>query len=299
MAPVADASGSFAEVLRCAIDARGLGLERIRDHLDDRGVSVSVATLSYWRSGRSQPERRSSLAALPHLEAVLRLEPGALRAALPAAGGRRRRCAPADLDSLWPEQPHLRVLAALDTRWDTELDRVSLHDVLTIGPDRTVASLLVRQVLRARVDGPDRRVVLHCADDPEAALPALRPLAGFRPGRTVSDGKAGVLGTELVFHRPLRRGETVLLEYELVHRVPGPREVEYSRRVRMPMREYLLELRFDPAAAPTACEAFGACGSRPLEVDPAGRVHLVEVDCRPAVHGIRWSWPATRAELGS
>jgi hypothetical protein len=48
----------FAEVLREAIRARGLGLERIRERLLAHGVSVSMATLSYWQSGRSRPERR-------------------------------------------------------------------------------------------------------------------------------------------------------------------------------------------------------------------------------------------------
>ena len=48
----------FADVLRAAIQARGLGLERIRERLLAHGVSVSMATLSYWQSGRSQPERR-------------------------------------------------------------------------------------------------------------------------------------------------------------------------------------------------------------------------------------------------
>ncbi len=68
-----DRLDSFADVLRLAIDARGLSLERITDHLAGRGVSVSAATLSYWQSGRSVPGRKSSLAALPHLEAVLGL----------------------------------------------------------------------------------------------------------------------------------------------------------------------------------------------------------------------------------
>lgn len=282
-------------MLRRAIGARGLGLERIKDRLDDRGVPVSVATLSYWQSGRSQPERRSSMAALPHLEEVLRLEPGSLRNALAAPRDRGRRCPPAALDAIWPEQPHLRVLAGLDTRWDTELDRLSLHDVLSVGPDRTQASLVVRQVLRARIDGPDRRVVLHCADDARAALPTLHPVSGCRVGRTLSDAQAGVVGMELLFHAPLRRGQTVLLEYELVHRSPRPREAEYSRRVRLPMRDYVLEVRFDPAATPLSCEAFCDRTTRPLALDPAHRVHVVEVDCPPAVHGIRWSWPGGSA----
>lgn len=49
------ADSEFARVLRAAIQARGLGLERIRDRLRVQGISVSLATLSYWQSGRSRP----------------------------------------------------------------------------------------------------------------------------------------------------------------------------------------------------------------------------------------------------
>ena len=79
MSPVAAASGSFADVLRTAIEVRGLGLERIRDRLDAQGISLSVATLSYWQSGRSQPGRKQSIAALPHLEQLLALDQGSLQ----------------------------------------------------------------------------------------------------------------------------------------------------------------------------------------------------------------------------
>ena len=61
----------FAGALRDAIQARGLGLERIQERLRAEGFSVSLATLSYWQTGRSRPERRESLAALAELEKIL------------------------------------------------------------------------------------------------------------------------------------------------------------------------------------------------------------------------------------
>jgi hypothetical protein len=71
-------TGPFAPALRAAIRARGLGLERIRYRLRGRGVSVSLATLSHWQSGRCRPERRESLRVLSHLEVVLEVPPGSL-----------------------------------------------------------------------------------------------------------------------------------------------------------------------------------------------------------------------------
>ena len=52
----------FAEALSRAVEASGLSLERIQHHLELRGVQVSLSTLSYWRRGRSRPERPESLA---------------------------------------------------------------------------------------------------------------------------------------------------------------------------------------------------------------------------------------------
>src|SRR5690242_20344546 len=76
--------------LRAAIDARGLALQRIQHRLAEQGVSVGVATLSYWQSGRRRPE---SLPAVQALEGILGLPSGALTTLLGPrgvpAGGRR------------------------------------------------------------------------------------------------------------------------------------------------------------------------------------------------------------------
>ncbi len=292
MSRVVDASGSFAEVLRTAIEVRGLGLERIRERLETQGISVSVATLSYWQSGRSQPGRKQSLAALPHLEELLDLDPGSLQKAIGPGRTRGRRCRVVDLDAVWPEPPQTQVLRSLDTRWDAELERISLHDVVTMGPDRTQLSLEVRQVLRARCDGPDRRVIMHCLEDPQAGPPEIHALRGCRLGTIARDVASGIIGSELVFLEPLRRGQTVVVDYEVVSVHPRPYEVRHTRRLRLPMRQYLLEIRFDPSALPAA--AFhvqdGEDGQR-LELDAEHSVHVVDTDCTAGTSGVRWAWP--------
>lgn len=283
----------FADALRAAIDARGLGLDRITEHLAQRGVSVSAATLSYWRSGRSEPGRRSSLAALPHLEDVLGLPCGSLTATLPSTPGRTPRRAVRGLDALWPEEPHSAVLGRLDTSRDTDLARVSVHDILRLGPDRRQVRLTVRQAMRARADGPDRRVVMHSQDDLGAGLPEIRPLRGCALGRVERDPEAGVVGAELLFFRPLRRGETVIVKYDVVSPAPGPREREYTRRLRLPMREYLLEVAFDRRALPESVSAFAEGREQPIALDEDRRAHLVHTDTAPGTTGIRWSWPSS------
>lgn len=291
MSWVSGTGGNFAEALRHAIDQRGLGLERIRDRLNQRGVSISVATLSYWQSGRSRPERKASLAALPHLEDVLGVPPGSLHATLAPATLRRRRAPVVGLDELWPESPPGWVLSRLDTSWDTELDRLTVHDRLVIGADRRQVSLTVRQVLRARSDGPDRRVVLHSHEDLQAAPATLEPLRGCRLGRVVHDPQGLVLGAELEFLRPLRKGETAVTEYTLRSGSPGPMELLYQRRLRVPLTDYLLEVQFDAAALPQRVSAVTDCsGETPLELGPDHAVHLVSPGCTMDLAGIGWSW---------
>ena len=57
----------FAASFRDAINARGLTLARLHEQLRARGNSVSMATLSYWRSGARRPEGAQSMAALSDL----------------------------------------------------------------------------------------------------------------------------------------------------------------------------------------------------------------------------------------
>ncbi len=199
-----------------------------------------------------------------------------------------------ELDAVWPEPPQTRVLRSLDTRWDTELERISLHDVVTMGPDRSQVSLQVRQVLRARCDGPDRRVVMHCLEDPQAGPPEIRALRGCRLGSIARDISSGILGCELVFHEPLSRGQTVVVDYEVVNGPPRPHEVRHTRRLRLPMRQYLLEVRFDPGALPAAAfRVQDGKDCQPLGLDAEHSLHVVDTDCTAGITGVRWVWPET------
>lgn len=68
----------FAIELRAAIKASGLGLDRIQDRLRRRGIEVSITALSYWQSGKRQPERARSISAIHALEEILQRPPGSL-----------------------------------------------------------------------------------------------------------------------------------------------------------------------------------------------------------------------------
>ena len=76
--PLDAAPGGFADLLNVAVEASGLTLYAIQRQLALSGVNVSVTTLSYWRRGRSRPERAASLRAVPLLEELLGLPDQAL-----------------------------------------------------------------------------------------------------------------------------------------------------------------------------------------------------------------------------
>ena len=283
-------NANFADTLQRAIEQRGLSLERIQAHLDDRGVAVSVATLSYWRSGRRQPGRRASLTTVKHLEAVLRLEPGGLVGSLPTTRHRPRRKPLPAIDSLWEEPSPATVLDSLDTHWDADLERVMLHDRLRLRQDGSHLSLTVRQALRARCDGPDRRVVLHQMDDTTVPLPRLDVVRGAGLGTLERDTAGGVLGAELHFCQPLRQGETVIVEYELTWEHDGPKDTCYTRRLRTPLRELLLEVEFEPSTLPARVTAVSGDRESLVSLDVEHRATVVQSDSAPGPTGLRWSW---------
>jgi hypothetical protein len=135
---------------------------------------------------------------------------------------------------------------------------------------------------------------MHCLEDPAAGRPEIRAIRGCHLGTVSCDEASGIVGGELVFHAPLRRGQTVVLDYELQSQVPRPIEVRHTRRLRLPMRQYLLEVRFDPTALPSA--AFHVQDGRdcqPLELDAEHSLHVVDTDCTAGVTGMRWAWPET------
>src|SRR5215218_4557603 len=81
-------STTFDAMLRLAIANRGLSLSRLHARLRDRGLDVSLASLSNWQRGKCRPEPAKSLAAVTALEEILHVPAGHLVALL---GPRRPR----------------------------------------------------------------------------------------------------------------------------------------------------------------------------------------------------------------
>ncbi|MGH3713176.1 MAG: hypothetical protein ACRDT4_06900 [Micromonosporaceae bacterium] len=289
-------TGPFPDALRAAIKARGLGLDRIQHRLRDEGVRISQATLSYWQSGLRQPERDSSLDAVTRLESVLRLPPGSLTSLLgpPRPRGRRRPGVP--LEKLWPEPEGIaEAVSEVGAAWEESLTRVSSHDRVLVDAERNGRRLQRRLVLRAEDDGCDRALFVFQLDEHGRVPGEIEPSARCRVGQVVTHIESGLIVAELLFDHPLTRGETTVIEYALVNSPPYPPATHFDMHFSKRIREYVVEIQFDPAAVPVRCLQHSSEPGQPertrvLTLDNASSVHAVALDFGPGVYGIRWDW---------
>jgi hypothetical protein len=301
------AADAFPTALRTAIQASGLSLDRIQYRLRARGVSVSVTALSYWQSGRRRPERAESLAALGHLESVLGVAPGSLIALLgpPRPRGRvQRESSRLPIEALWHErEPVSKLLKRIDFATETALTKLSQHDRMDIAVDRGEKQISVRQVLRAERDGVDRTVMIYDLERKGRPFPEIAAGQSCQIGRVARDEAAGLIAAEILLDAPLARGETAIIEYSLNH--PGPPysrgDDSYCRKFTTPVREFVLEVRFDPRALPAYCELYTVdpeeqtTTRRKVEVTSNGQAHAVALDFGPGTFCVRWDWPRERS----
>ncbi|MFC6596681.1 hypothetical protein [Kitasatospora paranensis] len=293
---------AFADVLNAAIENSGLSLDRIRASLAQQGVRVSVTTLSYWRRGRSQPERAASLRAVHLLEELLGLRRTALTALLGPPRPRGRWVTPTTHDALrveqvWPGEDEIAELfVELDAPPTGELERLSIHDSYFVDARRRGHLLRMRQVIRATVGGVARCVVVHKADDGAVGCPEITSVRHARLGRIRRRPESGLLVAELLLDRPLALGDSTVLEYEVTVPDTGP-TTDYGRFFAVPVREYVLQVHFDPVAVPAHCERFdrdpGAEVDRKREqlwIGASASAHVLAPDQAPGQVGIRWEW---------
>jgi hypothetical protein len=301
-------TGDFSSALRSAIQASGLSLDRIQYRLRQRGVPVTVTSLSYWQSGRRRPERPESMTALAHLEQVLGLVGGSLIGLLgpPRPRGRRPPAARSvPLETLWRDrQLIVPLLSEMRDTTDSGLKVLSLHDRIDIDADRCQRRMRVRQVVQAERDGVDRWVSVYDVEHPGQPLPRIVPLRSCRLGQVAQNRDAGVHVTEWLFDRTLVRGDTLIMEFELVHSGQAyPRAGDaFTRMLRQPVRQYIGELHFHPAAMPAFCRQYEtrADGSKPthprdLSVDAAGHAHTIKLDTGPGACCLIWGWDTAPA----
>ncbi|MGW5055451.1 hypothetical protein [Actinokineospora sp. NPDC004072] len=295
-------TGPFHAALRAAIDRSGLTLDRLRERLARRGIHVSLASLSYWRLGRSRPERPDSLRAVAAIEVILGLPRHSLEALLgpPRPRGRWVGREPQGKrygSLLEPAQSLAETVEALAGPSDGKLRPWWLDESVTVDRAGALRRVRARQVVRAVADGPDRHLAVYCGEPGEdPAAISYAALAGCRLGRVRRHRTAPVVAAELLFDRVLLAGQTHLFEYDVV--ITGGRQAtDYRRAFRYPADSYVLSVRFHGRRLPARCSGFVQRGEDTAQVSDeelgmtAGHlVHIAERDVRPGVLGIAWEW---------
>jgi hypothetical protein len=286
---------AFSDALRTAISGSGRSLESLRRRLAERGTPVSIATLSYWQSGRSLPQRGSSLRAVLHLEELLHLPHGHL---LDRIGPRRRTfLSQHEVTSvgLPIDHPDAELaLADLGFGAKPDLVDVTIHDTLDVDDQGIERVRTIRNVVRAVRPGARRLPALLTLDVASGEPAEFVPVSGCRLGRQVSRPEAGVFAAELLLDRPLRLGETAAAE----HRVLLPRDLGTRHCIEYylvrEVTELMIWVRFSPGRLPSRVETYSDLGgrrsARPVALSGSTSVQHVLHHVGPGVVGVRWEW---------
>lgn len=282
----------FPEAFADALAMRGVSLAWLHQRLVERGHPVSPAALSYWRSGRSQPERRTSRDALAEIEHLLRVPPGGLLSHLGPSRRPGPRPAERTLRDMFAGNPGMeRALADLgfEGLYDELLEQVR-HLVIDVDPEGRVSRIQVRAVMQARRDGA-RRTPLLMTTDERGRVPTFVPVAGCEIGRWVEG--AGVYAAELLLDHELAKGET--LPYELTIELPEAwADTWFDHYAARRLTELLVWVRFDAGRVPAHVERYTIDGgdesSERLELGDGSTAHALARGFGPGVLGLRWGW---------
>ncbi|NUW33750.1 hypothetical protein HTZ77_20255 [Nonomuraea sp. SMC257] len=297
-------AGPFSVALRLAIQAGGLSLDRLQHRLREQGISVSRTALSYWQSGRTQPEREESLRALRALEEVLHVPPGSLVGLLgpPRPRGRwtgQQAPRPARPDRSWARPEGLvRVLAQVEATADC-LDHLLQRrrsTLVRLDAHRQIRSMSLQVVMEAQRPQVRRALMVHHFHMAGVPGPAIEQARGWRTGRVRADPETGFEVHEMILDRILPQGAITVAEYVLAF-PPGHLDPYTAHRVVPGTRELTVEVVFDRAALPALCRAFHQPSvahprttTEELWIGGTGTATHTVFDPEPGIHGVAWEW---------
>jgi hypothetical protein len=286
----ADFPTAFAE----ALTRRGVTLAWLHERLVERGCPVSPTALSYWRSGRSQPERGTSLDALAEIERLLRLARGDLTSLLGPSRRPGPRPGEKSLQELFAGTPGVvPALAALgfEGLYD-ELTEQLRHITVDIDAEGQATTLQIRAIMRARHDGARRMPLIVTLED-VGRPPRFVPVAGCSLGREFLDPGTGVFASELLVDHALDKDETCLFELR-VELAEASEDTWFDHFAARRLAELLVWVRFDPGKVPTRVERYVRTddGDESEDIDLRGgsSVHALARAFGPGMLGIRWIW---------
>lgn len=285
---------AFASALRLAISERGISLGRLREQLLADGNPVSMATLSYWRSGDRQPEGAQSLAVVAGIEDRLGLARGHLTSQL-GPSTRLGTVAPPKLpfDEERVQREAQETLQALGAAPQENLRDISTQYVVYVGRDGAVDHTVTRALVQATRGRISEIPLIDATPVETDVMSVISDVVGGRldreylhPGRLLS-------GFVIALDTPITTGGTALFEFTETY-PPGhpPRQSAWHATSRA-ARETLIWVHFHPDALPSWCEEYLETEddySSAMRSVASGSVHLARHGFGPGVLGIRWGY---------
>ncbi len=285
----------FAGSFRDAINARGFSLARLHELLRGRGNSVSMATLSYWRSGARRPEGAQSMAALSDIEELLNLERGSLTALL----GTTNRTGPLGpnqfpIDELELERAVMDVFAALGAEYPDTSRELTTHSVTDVDASGNIFRCMTRSILQSTVGTVDAIPFLELTPGERTPPPLIEAVSGGRISKRYSHPDGEVHGVLFELDVPLTSPHTAMVEWSVEYPPGYPPQRETGHALARQCRELLVWTRFHPDALPDRIEerVETPAGVTTTVLDLGGHtsVHQVRRAFGPGTLGVSWSY---------
>lgn len=286
---------TFAEVFSAAVKQRGLALDRLCQHLAAEGVPVSIATLSYWQTGRSVPTRARSLGTVEAMERILEVPVGTLTS---RTNHYLRQVEPTWQDQL-PSDTGRQLLAEMGyDRPSVGMHALFTHDHMHVGAQRQEAWQRCRslQKMERTLQGWPTMFLI---DGGHETLIQVTDTENCRLGEHVAIPELGLFVGELLFTEPQERGSVAHTSYTVRWEGNTAMSNGFARPVPKGLRAATLEVSFHPDALPRRVRALWRAS---LDVPDEEATVLAEPTLhrnqatfssdtlRPGVVGLDWQW---------
>lgn len=291
MEPIPDGSvdeTQFSVLLTRAIAARGLSLARVKAHLAALGQPVSIATLSYWCSGRSLPTRARSLDVVHALETVLQVPRNHLTSAI------RTHPEQQDLVSRLEQDP---LVADLQQRFDLPplgmwRPELVFHHA-TVDSTGRQRSITTRIGFRAVVSGAQGWAI---AVDRAGEADVEARGDGIAPLRRQIRVSPDLTVLEFGLDQPVKRDTIVMAQHEVNFAADTAPVTSVGYGLSMPAKYFSLTVDFVDKTPRNyfRCHAFQRDGAghrldRPV-LSGESTLHCALTDAAPGYHSIEWEW---------
>lgn len=288
-------AGAVAGVLRDAINARGVTLAWLQEQLRARGNAVSMATLSYWRSGARRPEGAQSLAALADIEELLGLEDSALTRLL----GPSHRTGPIasarfPIDEIDLEKAVRHAYSVLGATYPDTSRELTTHSVTDVGADGAVLGCTTRSIVQATSGTIVATPFLEINPGVSTPAPLITAVSGGRIAARYSHPNGEVHGALFELDVPLTAPNTTVVEWAVTYPPDYPPAHETGHAVDRQCRELLVWTRFHPDALPDWCEEHEQTPMgtivTPISLNGGTSVHQHRRGFGPGALELRWGY---------